>query len=71
MDFTEKLEIWTPIIKGIAQHPAKITRYNNVLTQLVDEIMRRTQFEANKPELEVLDNELMEDDVSSSDLKCF
>ncbi|XP_039498961.1 exportin-6-A isoform X1 [Drosophila santomea] len=71
LDFTEKLEIWTPIIKGIAQQPAKITRYNNVLTQLVDEIMRRTQFEANKPELEVLDNELMEDDTSATEWQQF
>ncbi|XP_017048308.1 exportin-6-A [Drosophila ficusphila] len=71
LDFTEKLEIWTPIIKGIAQQPAKITRFNNVLTQLVDEIMRRTQFEANKPELEVLDNELMEDDASATEWQQF
>ncbi|XP_037725213.1 exportin-6 [Drosophila subpulchrella] len=71
LDFTEKLEIWTPIIKGIAQQPAKITRFNNVLTQLVDEIMRRTQFEANKPELEVLDNELMEDDTSATEWQQF
>ncbi|XP_070075297.1 exportin-6 [Drosophila takahashii] len=71
LDFTEKLEIWTPIIKGIAQQPAKITRFNHVLTQLVDEIMRRTQFEANKPELEVLDNELMEDDTSATEWQQF
>ncbi|XP_023035186.1 exportin-6 isoform X1 [Drosophila willistoni] len=64
LDFTEKLDIWTPIIKGIAQQPGKMTRYNQVLTQLVNEIMRRTQFEANKAELEVLDNEIMEDDQS-------
>ncbi|EDV45361.1 exportin-6-A [Drosophila erecta] len=71
LDFTEKLEIWTPIIKGIAQQPAKITRYNNVLTQLVDEIMRRTQFEANKPELEVLENELMENDTFATEWQQF
>ncbi|KAH8266754.1 hypothetical protein KR026_005354, partial [Drosophila bipectinata] len=71
LDFTEKLEIWTPIIKNIAHHPAKITRFNHVLTQLVDEIMRRTQFEANKPELEVLDNELMEDDTSATEWQQF
>ncbi|XP_030377942.1 exportin-6-A isoform X2 [Scaptodrosophila lebanonensis] len=41
LDFTEKLDIWVPIIKA--------------------EIMRRTQFEHNKSELELLDNELMED----------
>ncbi|EDV34703.2 uncharacterized protein Dana_GF20811 [Drosophila ananassae] len=71
LDFTEKLEIWTPIIKGIGQQPGKITRFNHVLTQLVDEIMRRTQFEANKPELEVLDNELMEDDTSATEWQQF
>ncbi|XP_020806625.1 exportin-6-A [Drosophila serrata] len=71
LDFTEKLEIWTPIIKGIAQQPAKVARFNQVLTQLVDEIMRRTQFEANKPELEVLDNELMEDDTSATEWQQF
>lgn len=64
LDFTEKLEIWTPIIKVIAQHPARMTAYHGeVMMKLVDEIMRRTQFEINKPELELLDNELMEDDV--------
>ncbi|KAH8234528.1 hypothetical protein KR038_008564, partial [Drosophila bunnanda] len=71
LDFTEKLEIWTPIIKGIAQQPTKVARFNQVLTQLVDEIMRRTQFEANKPELEVLDNELMEDDTSATEWQQF
>lgn len=64
LDFTEKLEIWTPIIKVIAQQPARMTAYHGeVMMKLVDEIMRRTQFEINKPELELLDNELMEDDV--------
>lgn len=37
--------------------------HGEVMMKLVDEIMRRTQFEVNKPELELLDNELMEDDV--------
>lgn len=64
LDFTEKLEIWTPIIKVIAQQPVRMTAYHGeVMMKLVDEIMRRTQFEVNKPELELLDNELMEDDV--------
>lgn len=62
-DFTEKLEIWTPIIKGLTMH-AKLNRYNDIIHQLVSEIMRRTQFEFNKTELELLDNELMEDNVS-------
>lgn len=64
LDFTEKLDIWTPIIKVIAQQPGRMTAYHGeIMMKLVDEIMRRTQFEINKPELELLDNELMEDDV--------
>lgn len=64
LDFTEKLDIWTPIIKGIGQQPAQLSAHHGeIMTKLVDEIMRRTQFEINKPELELLDNELMEDDV--------
>ncbi|XP_075158622.1 exportin ellipsoid body open isoform X2 [Haematobia irritans] len=63
-DFTEKLEIWTPIIKGLTMH-AKLNRYNDIIHQLVAEIMRRTQFEYNKTELELLDNELMEDNTQT------
>lgn len=64
LDFTEKLDIWTPIIKGIAEQPTQLSAHHGeIMTKLVDEIMRRTQFEINKPELELLDNELMEDDV--------
>lgn len=61
-DFTEKLEIWTPIIKGISAHN-KLNRFYEIVQLLVPEIMRRTQFEYNKTELELLDNELMEDNV--------
>lgn len=42
--------------------------HGEVMMKLVDEIMRRTQFEVNKPELELLDNELMEDDVRIDEL---
>lgn len=64
LDFTEKLDIWTPIIKVIAEQPTQMTPFHgDMMMKLVDEIMRRTQFEINKPELELLDNELMEDDV--------
>lgn len=38
-------------------------RYHDVMHQLVAEIMRRTQFEYNKTELELLDNEIVEDNV--------
>lgn len=62
-DFTEKLEIWTPIIKGLITHN-KLNRYNDVIDKLMFEIMHRIQFEYNKTELELLDNELMEDNVS-------
>nr|XP_032296302.1 exportin-6-B isoform X2 [Drosophila virilis] len=63
LDFTEKLDIWTPIIKVIAEQPTQMTAFHgDMMMKLVDEIMRRTQFEINKPELELLDNELMEDD---------
>lgn len=58
----EKLEIWTPIIKGLMLS-SKQNRYNDVLYQLVVEIMRRILFEFNKSELELLDNELIEENV--------
>ncbi|KAL9880958.1 exportin-6-like isoform X1 [Glossina fuscipes] len=63
-DFTEKLEIWTPIIKGISAHN-KLNRFYEIVQLLVPEIMRRTQFEYNKTELELLDNELMEDNTQT------
>lgn len=62
LDFMEKLEIWTPIIKGLMLS-SKQNRYNDVLYQLVVEIMRRILFEFNKSELELLDNELIEESV--------
>ncbi|XP_017472110.1 PREDICTED: exportin-6 [Rhagoletis zephyria] len=64
LDFTEKLEIWTPIIKGIVLS-SKQNRYNDVFYQLVVEIMRRILFEFNKSELELLDNELMEENTQT------
>ncbi|KAL9929157.1 exportin-6-like [Glossina fuscipes fuscipes] len=63
-DFTEKLEIWTPIIKGISAQN-KLNRFYEIVQLLVPEIMRRTQFEYNKTELELLDNELMEDNTQT------
>ncbi|EDV91895.1 exportin-6-A [Drosophila grimshawi] len=72
LDFTEKLDIWTPIIKVIAQQPSRMTAYHGeVMVKLVDEIMRRTQFEINKPELELLDNELMEEDTPTTEWQLF
>ncbi|KAL7744718.1 hypothetical protein ACLKA6_017212 [Drosophila palustris] len=72
LDFTEKLDIWTPIIKVIAQQPGRMTAHHGeIMTKLVDEIMRRTQFEINKPELELLDNELMEDDTPTTEWQQF
>ncbi|XP_054729578.1 exportin-6 [Anastrepha obliqua] len=64
LDFTEKLEIWTPIMKGLVMS-SKQNRYNDVLYQLVVEIMRRILFEFNKSELELLDNELMEENTQT------
>lgn len=61
-DFTEKLEIWMPIIKGLNAQ-GKLNRYNEIMDLLVNEIMRRTQFEYNKTELELLDVEQLEDNV--------
>lgn len=49
----------------------KLNRYNDVIHQLVSEIMHRTQFEYNKTELELLDNELMEDNVIKLYNVCF
>ncbi|XP_018802628.1 PREDICTED: exportin-6 [Bactrocera latifrons] len=64
LDFMEKLEIWTPIIKGLMLS-SKQNRYNDVLYQLVVEIMRRILFEFNKSELELLDNELIEENTQT------
>ncbi|TDG41825.1 hypothetical protein AWZ03_011754 [Drosophila navojoa] len=72
LDFTEKLDIWTPIIKGIAEQPTQLSAHHGeIMTKLVDEIMRRTQFEINKTELELLDNELMEDDTPTTEWQQF
>ncbi|ALC48627.1 Exp6 [Drosophila busckii] len=72
LDFTEKLEIWGPIIKVIGQDPRNINQHQNeIMTKLVEEIMRRTQFELNKPELELLDNELMEDSTPVTEWQQF
>lgn len=49
----------------------KLNRYNDIIHQLVSEIMHRTQFEYNKTELELLDNELMEDNVIKLYNVCF
>uniref|UniRef100_W8BEJ9 Exportin-6-B n=1 Tax=Ceratitis capitata TaxID=7213 RepID=W8BEJ9_CERCA len=64
LDFMEKLEIWSPIIKGLTLS-SKQNRYNDVLYQLVVEIMRRILFEFNKSELELLDNELIEENTQT------
>ncbi|XP_067642019.1 exportin-6 [Eurosta solidaginis] len=64
LDFTEKLEIWTPIVKGLVLS-SKQSRYNDILYQLVVEIMRRILFEFNKSELELLDNELVEENTQT------
>lgn len=45
----------------------KLNRYNDVIHQLVTEVMHRIQFEHNKTELELLDNDLMEDNVNQID----
>ncbi|XP_037936402.1 exportin-6 [Teleopsis dalmanni] len=64
LDFTEKLEIWTPIIKGLVLNK-KLCRYNDIMNSLIGEILCRIQFEYNKAELELLDNENLEDNVQT------
>lgn len=69
--FVEKLDIWTPLIKGIVANAEDSWRYSDILQKLVLEIMRKTRYEFNSAELELLDNEIIDDNVSSNTYNFF
>lgn len=58
--FTEKLSIWHPIISGLAS--TGFGRYTQTMHLLVSGILRKIQFRFD-PELKILDNESLDDDV--------
>lgn len=60
--FTEKLTIWHPIITGLSQNG--FGRYTQTMHLLVSGILHKMQFRLD-PELKILDNETLDDDVSS------
>lgn len=59
--FTEKLGIWHPIIGGLAADG--FGRYTQTMHLLVSGILHKIQFRFD-PELKILDNESLDDDVS-------
>lgn len=59
--FTEKLGIWHPIISGLAANG--FGRYTQTMHLLVSGILHKIQFRFD-PELKILDNESLDDDVS-------
>lgn len=61
--FTERLSIWCPIIRGLAT--SGFGRYVDIVQLLVLGILRKMQFRFDQDaELDVLDNESLDDDVS-------
>lgn len=61
--FTERLSIWCPIIRGLAI--SGFGRYVDIVQLLVLGILRKMQFRFDQDaELDVLDNESLDDDVS-------
>lgn len=61
--FTEKLGIWHPIISGLAANG--FGRYTQTMHLLVSGILHKIQFRFD-PELKILDNENLDDDVSDA-----
>lgn len=61
--FTEKLGIWHPIISGLT--PNGFGRYTQTMHLLVAGILHKIQFRFD-PELKILDNENLDDDVSDA-----
>lgn len=59
--FTEKLGIWHPIISGLTANG--FNRYTPTMHLLVSAILHKIQFRFD-PDLKILDNECLDDDVS-------
>lgn len=63
LTFTEKLTIWHPIITGLASRG--FGRYTQTMHLLVAGILQKMQFRNDLNELKTLDNESLDDDVST------
>lgn len=63
--FTERLSIWHPIISGM--HANGFGRYASTMHLLVACILHKIQFRMD-PELKILDNESLDDDVSDGQI---
>lgn len=62
--FTERLEIWTPILKGMT--PNTLRQYAEVVNMLVNGILRKMQFRFDQEqELDTLDNETLDDNMET------
>lgn len=69
LPFTEKLAIWHPLISGLA--PRGFGRYTQTMHLLVAGILQKIQFRVDVryvEELKGLDNESLDDDVSSKNI---
>lgn len=65
LPFTEKLTIWHPIINGLKSRG--FGRYTQTMHLLVAGILQKMQFRLDQNhELKTLDNECLDDDVSSN-----
>lgn len=61
--FTERLAIWCPMIQGLSARGCE--RYIEIVQLLVSGILRKMQFRFDQDsELDVLDNDSLDDDVS-------
>lgn len=59
--FTEKLGVWTPLIKEICSDSSNVTNYSEVFHSLVGGTLRKYQYQFDQEqELDMLDNETLD-----------
>ncbi|XP_055383125.1 exportin-6-A [Condylostylus longicornis] len=62
--FTERLEIWSPIIRALI--PTSFGRYSEIMHLLVGGILKKMQFRFDQEqELDTLDNETLDEDMET------
>lgn len=67
LTFTERLAIWTPIIKSFKDK--SVGRYTETTIQLISNVHKKMQFQFEQNELEFLDVEDVDENVSSRIVK--
>lgn len=64
--FTERLNIWLPIIKSLLGNGGGFKQYTDILMALLDVVLERIQFQKDRSEfLEMLDNVILDDDLET------